>query len=719
MWTTLLCVLGLGLSAADKTELSPSQQAAVAESLRPAIVRVEYGLQYDKGEAPAAAGWVRRCPNCGQYHVDDTAQRVAEERPLEVGGFLLSPNRVIAPDVLIHPRFVKGITVRSGDQTRSARIAAYARDQKAVLLDLAEPLPDAKPLVFDEKVAPPYLGLTVSQENGTWAIGIQPVSMRVTLAEAGWRFAAVPSNCLILGTSGKAVGMSMCDEVPLDDSWKGSPAGWPTLDAEALARSLDTVGKRCDQALPRVSLQFRSPRNKPENRWSYRSYSDDEDDPSATRREVLGLLLDDRMVLVLAELRPKTTARLEQVLVHAGDGGPVPAQFVCSLADFGGFLAAMERPLPAAMPVADQPILGLRNRLLLSAQVSVKGEQRSAYYQHARISSFEHGWHGRPYPSLTTDVAGVFLFDPEGKLLALPISRRKKVTVREEWDNNRPLLTPVAYLAAAVADAQRRADPTNIPLTEEQENRLAWMGVELQPLTKELARLNKVSDMTRDGETGALVTFVYPDSPAARAGIEAGHVLLRLHTPDQPRPLEVKVENERMGMDSFPWDQLDAADLSAELLAQLPTPWPSAANSFTTALTELGFGTKYRADFWHEGKLVSKDFEVVQSPPHFDSAPRFKCEPLGLTVRDLTYEVRRHFQMEAAEPGVVISKLEPGSKAAVAGILPYERITQVNDAPVASVKEFEKAVATGGEIRLSVKRQTQGRIVKITLPKKG
>ena len=53
----------------------------------------------------------------------------------------------------------------------------------------------------------------------------------------------------------------------------------------------------------------------------------------------------------------------------------------------------------------------------------------------------------------------------------------------------------------------------------------------------------------------------------------------------------------------------------------------------------------------------------MQGPPSYDSAPKYKQEALGLTVRDMTYEVRRYLQKKDDDPGVVISKIELGSKA--------------------------------------------------------
>jgi serine protease Do len=255
-------------------------------------------------------------------------------------------------------------------------------------------------------------------------------------------------------------------------------------------------------------------------------------------------------------------------------------------------------------------------------------------------------------------------------------------------------------------------------LSEEEENRLAWLGVELQALDAKLAQAQKIAHLTNNGESGALVTYVYPGSPAAAAGVEMGDILLRLHVPDQPKPVEVQIEEHHgYSFDDFPWDQL--GEISAEYLSQLPKPWPSVNNSFIQTLTDLGFGKPFEAEFWHDGESLRKPFAVVEGPRHYDSAARFKSEAMGVSVRDLTYEVRRYFQKEADEPGVIVAKIEPGQKAAVAGLVPYEIITHVDGEPVADVKAFEKMVSGTGEVKLSVKRKLRGRVVKIQLPETG
>jgi serine protease Do len=711
----LLAMLLLPCSAfAAEDEPSPAKQLAVAEAVSPSLVRVEYTLQYDKAEAPLAVGWAERCPTCGRYHANpDFDQLIKEERPLEAAGFLVAPTKVLTRDLAMHPRFIKSIMVRFGDQMIEAHPAAYAKDHIAVLLDLAKPLDGARPLDFAAGVQPPYLAVSYARKDGVWTAAVQPFTPKAEMAPGGRRMLSVPPSSLICDESGKPVAITMKDELPLDDSWKGSPLTWPAITADEMKSLLAAEEKQADRAVVRVALSFRSPKKGGgRDMWEFT----DDSDSSRTEQNVAGVLIGEKRVLVLFEAKPKITARLTKIVVHPAEGQPVPAKFAGSLKDYGGFIAELESPLPGALALSDESLLELPRKLLLAGDIVFQGEKRVSYFNHVRVSALEEKWRQRLFPSTAggdRSLWSFFLFDPAMRLVALPIRHREPITMGDErWQRSEwSVLLPAVYLKEMMADLPKHVDAANVPLSDQDENRLAWMGVALQGLDKELARANNVSDQTRDGETGAMVSYVYPDSPAADAGIEPGYILLRLDVQGEPKPLEVRAEGAPGS--SFPWEMLDEASESD--LEHVPPPWLSAENTLTRALTDLGFGRRYIAELFHDGKIIRKELAIVESPPHYESAPRIKSQELGLTVRDMTYEVRRYFQKEPKDPGIVVSKVEPGGKAAVAGIRPFEVITHVNDSPVQNVKDFEKLIAGQTELRLAVKRLTQGRIVRIKM----
>ena len=388
------------------------------------------------------------------------------------------------------------------------------------------------------------------------------------------------------------------------------------------------------------------------------------------------------------------------------------AVFKASLSDFGGFVVETEKAMSEPRVLSQADIADFRDSLVPSAEILLQGEDRVTRVQPRRIGTLVKGPRGDVYPELQAADVAMFLFDPEGNVLALPLTRREKAVAADRYGSPRPLLTPVALVSKALGALKENSDPNNVPLSEEQQSRLAWIGVELQALTPDLARANHVSEQTNDGRNGAMVTYVYPSSPAAKAGVEPGWIMLRLNVEGQAKPLDVEADSDYSDS-PFPWEQLGTAPES--VFDRIPTPWPSGESTMLRTLTDLGFGKKFTAEFAHDQKLDKKDFVVEQGPPTYNSAAKYKHAGMGLTVKDMTYEVRRYLQKKDDEPGVIVGKIELGSKASVAGLKPFELVTHVNDKPVMNAKEFEAAAKDQTELRLNVKRMTAGRIVKITL----
>ncbi len=696
-------------SALGAEPLSAETQAERVRALAPSVVQVEYHLQFDaRGTAPRGSGWGERCPNCGRFHGNPLERYVTEERPLQTAGFLADPRTVVAPDIQVDGRFVRKIRVRQGAHETDAVIDGFAVDQNALRLQLAEPLANARPLPFDAEAEPPYATVSYSFLNGAWTWNIQPLSTTLVMPKNQAPFLATPNYSLIVGADGAPAGLSMNGELAADGSWKGAPLDWRFLAAAELENRLADLEAHLALALPHVALQMRSPRSAPAAHAHHRFSHRDDDE---AQRDTLGLVLAPDRLLVLADLEPRTTARLENIGIRAPGQAPLSARFHGSLKDKGALLAHVDDPGLAGLTLSGQDMADYRNQLLLVADIVQHGEQRTTHVSHTRIAALQAGWRQRLYPEMAGQFDNAFLFNLAGELVALPLARRTPPSSeRHHFRHYRGgRITPARHVRDLLADLDGAFDTANVPVGEEAEGRLAWLGVTLQPLTRDLARANAVSDQTQDGQTGALIAHVHPESPAAAAGIEPGMTLLRLHAEGVPHPLPVQLQESYT--QPFPWDQLD--HIPEQYFEQIPPPWPSAENEFTRMLTDLGAGTEYVAVFSRGGDSIEKKFVVETGPPHYEVAPRHRCDTLGLTVRNTTAEVLRYLQRGAEDPGVVVSRVEAGGRASVAGVKPYELITHINHTPVRSVQDFARLADAAGALSLSVKRMAAERIVKI------
>ncbi|MDD4869670.1 MAG: PDZ domain-containing protein [Kiritimatiellae bacterium] len=719
---SLMISLGLVFSVVaeeakeDNNSLSPEQQTDIIRRVSPGIVTVQYSLRYDKGRPPQGANTMYFCHNCGRYHTHEVGEElIREQRPLEEVGFVVESGVIVTRDTTLANRCVGNIRVVSAAGSSPAHIASYALENNAVLLELEKPLDDVKPLKFTGKTNKELLGVTASQIDGIWTTSVRPIPSTVYNRVAGGTFMVLPVSCLVIDGKGNPVSIAMNSMMPVGNQGLVPPLKWQTMSVKDFTASLDKIKNITDQSFLRVQLNFRSPKVKSDMdnmRHRYVRSGSSPDGELATDFNTLGVCIEKGRLIVIADLEPEMTARLEKITVYDSDGKTHNAKFSATLAEYGALVVSCDESIGRKLEVESCDFFKLKHKLLFKARLLVAGEQRIAEFWHGRLAACKLGKKNRICPTFDGEQKDVYFFTPEGRIVFFPITVREKVTVKSSRRGGGSS-DPEFVAFSDVVAAMDKTAPHNVPLDEKSEGKTAWMGIALQKMTPELAQINRCADQTKNGETGAIVSMVYPDSPAGKAGIKAGMILLRLEIEDESRPIEVTAEDDTGRSMMFQSERIN--EIPLEYFDRMPAPWDSIDNWFTRLLTDLGFGTRFKAFFLDKGEDLVRDFTVVESPAHYDSAPRHKNIPLGMTVRDMTFEVRQYLRKTKDAPGVVISKVEPGGKVAVAGIRPYEVVTQINGVAVKDVNQFAKLVAETKELNLTINRMAENRQVLIKL----
>jgi len=208
----------------------------------------------------------------------------------------------------------------------------------------------------------------------------------------------------------------------------------------------------------------------------------------------------------------------------------------------------------------------------------------------------------------------------------------------------------------------------------------AYLGVAIQPIDQALA-----DQLNLPTPNGVLITEVQPNSPAAKAGMQAQDVIVEF--------------------------------------AGVPVHGP---RNLQALAGRAAIGTSQSIVVLRDGKRVELKVTVHEQPANYGerAAPRAEEDrpesdakkeynKFGLQVGPLTNDVAQHLGVPA-DTGVVITGVEDSSPADKAGLAPAMAIVQVGRKPVRSVAEFDAAIrsATGEKgVMLLVKSSEGSRFV--------
>ncbi|GAF91638.1 unnamed protein product, partial [marine sediment metagenome] len=312
----------------------------------------------------------------------------------------------------------------------------------------------------------------------------------------------------------------------------------------------------------------------------------------------------------------------------------------------------------------------------------------------------EHHW----YPLRRVE-AGAMLVDFSGRLAGMYLRQKT------EHEEERRLERTRSYYGGPSQDGEERVflvseirDELTKPTahldakikvkTRTESKRRNWFGVEFVSMDSDLAEQFKVEKPTRDGRVGFLINAVYPSSPAAKMGLKVGDILLKIQAPGMPYPIELasQLAGGRTGGYGRRWYPGMGGDGES---GSPGSTWKNRLNFLTRAMDAIGTGKSVRIIYYRRGegkddpgKAVTVDYKIERAPPDFESAPKWKNRKIGITAKDLTYEVRLALNLKSDAPGVVVARIEPGSPAMIGRIFPNELITTADGKPITSARQL-------------------------------
>jgi len=177
-----------------------------------------------------------------------------------------------------------------------------------------------------------------------------------------------------------------------------------------------------------------------------------------------------------------------------------------------------------------------------------------------------------------------------------------------------------------------------------------YLGVYIQDVTPEIA---KAFGLGQGG--GVLIGDVTPDTPAARAGLKKGDVVL----------------------------QLNGAPVDSR-------------NQLQVRISQTPPGTPVNLKVWRDGKtqdVTVKLGELPEKAAKAGSSEEGGGALEGVDVENLTPEIAQQLNLRPGTRGVVVSSVDPSSPAASQGLREGDVSQEVNHRPVASVEEYRRALA--------------------------
>jgi serine protease Do len=178
-----------------------------------------------------------------------------------------------------------------------------------------------------------------------------------------------------------------------------------------------------------------------------------------------------------------------------------------------------------------------------------------------------------------------------------------------------------------------------------------FLGIGIQDLNQDLAKSFGLKD-----PKGALVTNVAEESPADKAGIKQGDVIV-----------------------AFQGSSIEDAAALQRAVARTPVGTKAALRVIRNG---------------HEQEVITTIGEQAETRRVASADRNLENAMAGVAVQSVTRQIARELGLQGKAQGVVVVGVEPDTRADLAGLAQGDVIREMNRQPVKSVKDYEKIVSS-------------------------
>ncbi|MGC8845146.1 MAG: PDZ domain-containing protein [Candidatus Hydrogenedens sp.] len=189
----------------------------------------------------------------------------------------------------------------------------------------------------------------------------------------------------------------------------------------------------------------------------------------------------------------------------------------------------------------------------------------------------------------------------------------------------------------------------NPPAVQSQDDEQgAWLGVITQPLTDDFA---EYWGLPKEG--GLIVATIVNPSPASECGLKVGDIITNFNGV----PIKAKYDSD--------------------------------VTSFTKLVREAGVGNSIKIEILRNKQPMTLIALLGTRPRRSSEAEEYEWEAVGVTVREITPDIRIALSIEDAVQGVLVYRVKSGSPAQIGRLARGFIIQAIGDLPVRSIDEFK------------------------------